>query len=286
MAIEFDDVKEVLERIIISYGVKSRTELADLLSIPLPTINNWVARGSVPGNYIIQCSIETQSNLEWLVTGKLVNASPKNKSTLSLTGKELYKHILSSGGKSVLQRILTAYGFSMQKQLGDLLGLSSGTISTWIRRDYFPGDVVVACALDTGVSLKWLATGMEDEFSKSTANVSQSNTRDIPSYYLESGKLTQEMDWSIDNRFIPESIKFPCYIKGNQSAWIIDKGNIELANGRWLLIIDGYHDIYDITRIPNNQIQVGLLGGDSKFTCSSNDVGCIGQVIFTIENNK
>lgn len=45
------------------------------------------------------------------------------------------------------------------KELGDLLGISSGTISTWVRRDFFPGDVVVTCALDTGVSLEWLATG-------------------------------------------------------------------------------------------------------------------------------
>lgn len=54
------------------------------------------------------------------------------------------------GGKAVLQRILDAYGFTMQKQLGDLHELSSGTISTWVRRNFFPGDVVVACALDTG----------------------------------------------------------------------------------------------------------------------------------------
>jgi lambda repressor-like predicted transcriptional regulator len=63
------------------------------------------------------------------------------------------------GGKAVLGRMLQAYGFSMQKELGDRFGLSSGTISTWVRRNYFPGDVVVVCALDTGVSLRWLATG-------------------------------------------------------------------------------------------------------------------------------
>lgn len=43
------------------------------------------------------------------------------------------------GGKAVLQRILDAYGFTMQKQLGDLHELSSGTISTWVRRNFSPG---------------------------------------------------------------------------------------------------------------------------------------------------
>lgn len=65
------------------------------------------------------------------------------------------------GGKAVLTRMLQAYGFSMQKELGDLYGLSSGTISTWVRRDIL-GDVVVACALDTGVSLRWLARQRRD----------------------------------------------------------------------------------------------------------------------------
>jgi len=36
------------------------------------------------------------------------------------------------GGKAVLTRMLQAYGFGMQKELGDLYGLSSGTISTWV----------------------------------------------------------------------------------------------------------------------------------------------------------
>ncbi|WP_234405960.1 helix-turn-helix transcriptional regulator [Pectobacterium brasiliense] len=47
---------------------------------------------------------------------------------------------------------MDAYGFTLEKQLCDLLGISSGTVSKWVRRDYFPGDVVVICALDTGVS--------------------------------------------------------------------------------------------------------------------------------------
>lgn len=281
MAIEFDNVKEVLERIIVSYGVKSRTELAELLSIPLPTINNWVARGSVPGNYIIQCAIETQANLEWLVTGQLANASPKGVVTSYLTGKELYEQILSSGGKAVLQRILAAYGFSMQKQLGDLLDLSSGTISTWIRRDYFPGDVVVACALDTNVSLRWLATGLGDKYE----HVEIINTLTLNSFVLSSGSLIEDEGWNIDSTFIPDSAKDVCYVKSNTHAWIVDRGNKNIANGRWLLSVDGVYDVYEVTRMPSNKIQVKPNQLDNVFVCNTSDVECFGQVIFTIEKN-
>ncbi|RFU89031.1 phage repressor protein CI [Citrobacter gillenii] len=282
MAIEFDDVKEVLERIIVSYGVKSRTELADLLSIPLPTINNWVARGSVPGNYIIQCSIETQANLEWLVTGNLANASQRDRSSSSLSGRDLYKHILSSGGKAVLQRIMAAYGFSMQKQLGDLLELSSGTISTWVRRDYFPGDVVVACALDTNVSLRWLATGAGNRYEN---DETQLNILELKSMVLTSGNLFDDGLWRVDPSFIPDSAKDACYVKSQSHAWIVDRGNKTIANGRWLLSVDGVYDVYEVTRMPANKIQVRLNQRDNSFVCNTSDVECYGQVVFTIERN-
>jgi hypothetical protein len=110
----------------------------------------------VPGNVFVECAIETGADIEWLVTGELAKA---NSTRATLKGQALYEEVMASGGKPVLRRILDAYGFSMQKELGDLLGISSGTISTWVRRDFFPGDVVVTCALDTGVSLEWLATG-------------------------------------------------------------------------------------------------------------------------------
>ena len=84
-----------------------------------------------------------------------------------------------------MRRILFAYGCTMQKDLGDLLGISSGTISTWVRRDFFPGDVVVACALDTGVSLAWLATGKGEMWENKNEPIS--NRLEIKKCKLESG---------------------------------------------------------------------------------------------------
>lgn len=49
------------------------------------------------------------------------------------------------GGESAVQRLMQAYGFTMKKQLGDHLGAGTGTISTWVKRDYFPGEAIVRC---------------------------------------------------------------------------------------------------------------------------------------------
>lgn len=192
------------------------------------------------------------------------------------------------GGKGVLQRMLDAYGFTMQKQLGEMHGLSSGTISTWVRRDYFPGDVVVACALDTGVSLHWLATGKGDKYeaAKMESNPETERALKIPSHLLSSGKLTQLDGWIADKSIIPDDAINPCYLKGSSSSWIVDLDINEVSNGRWLLIIDGYHDIYDVSRIPNNRIQVHLYGSNTQFECSSNEIDCVGRVLLTINKNN
>ncbi|NUA42408.1 hypothetical protein HAT93_00008 [Dickeya solani] len=180
----------VLERIMSSYGVKTQKELSEVTEIPTNTISNWVQRGNVPGNIILKCALDTGADAGWLVTGEFANANVfTHKSPLK--GKALYEQILSSGGKAVLRRMLDAYGFSTQKELGDLLGIAPGTISTWIRRDFFPGDVVVTCALDTGVSLAWLATG---KGSPQQNDVPVSRHDDsgiclIPRNLLKTGKL-------------------------------------------------------------------------------------------------
>ncbi|WP_139348324.1 helix-turn-helix domain-containing protein [Dickeya dadantii] len=54
---------------------------------------------------------------------------------------------------------MSAYDFTMQKQLCHLHDISSGNVSSWVLCEYFPRDIVVACALATGVSLQWLDSG-------------------------------------------------------------------------------------------------------------------------------
>lgn len=281
MPLEFDGTKEILERMLSSYGVRSRMEYGELVGIPIPTINNWVSRDNVPGNYIIQCALDTGADLEWLVSGNLANASFKSVKGTQLQGKPLYDKILKSGGKPVLNRILAAYGFTMQKELGDMLDLSSGTISTWIRREYFPGDVVVACAIDTGVSLAWLATGEgSPDDNQVTGKGIEPSLCEIPFYKLEDGELCKDGVTFIDSRIFPDNSKPTAFITGGINNWYVDLSNDRMGNGKFLIDIDGYIDIYDVTRLPGNKIKV--LKESSTFECSLDDVSCVGQVITTL----
>lgn len=188
------------------------------------------------------------------------------------------------GGKAVLTRMLQAYGFSMQKELGDLYGLSSGTISTWVRRNYFPGDVVVACALDTGVSLRWLATGkgtMQD--ANPSASAVPGDVRQLKKLRLRGGALEEEGVWAVDSSLLDDSLTLPAYVvKGNHS-WIVDLGSTHPGNGRWLLDIDGDLDVYDVARIPGNRLSVTRQ--ESHFECGVDEVTASGQVFITLDRN-
>ncbi|WP_192456660.1 phage repressor protein CI [Musicola keenii] len=271
----------VLERILSSYGVKTQKELSDVTEIPTNTISNWVQRGNIPGNIILRCALDTGVDAGWLVTGEFAKSNARAEKT-SLKGKTLYEQVLASGGKAVLRRMLDAYGFSTQKEFGDLLGIAPGTISTWIRRDFFPGDVVVTCALDTGVSLEWLATGQGKPFGDEAPVIDDGGDSmlSIPHMTLKAGKLENVGRWKADPLFLPKGLHKPLLVVGGNASWLVDSGVTSIGNGRWLLGIDGKSDIYDVSLLPGRKIHV--VGSVSPFQCGVEEVTPQGLVVLTI----
>ncbi|MCY1909573.1 phage repressor protein CI [Klebsiella pneumoniae] len=269
----------VLERLMSAYGVKMQKDLADLLGIAKHSVSGWVQRDAIPGNIIVRCCLDTGADINWLVTGELANANLEYNSS-KLKGKGLYDEIMGNGGKTVLRRILDAYGFNMQKELGDLLGISSGTISTWVRRDFFPGDVVVTCALDTGVSLEWLATGkgqMRDSKETLATELSIKKSR------LESGALKDAGYWHPDPSMIPPNTNDLLFVDGVNTSWLVDCSASNIANGRWLISIDGALDIFDVIRLPGGKVR--LSNKSAEFECSLTDIKSVGVVVITLEKH-
>lgn len=272
-----DGAAPAIERILSAYGLSSQKELGEKLGIYANNISSWLARDSVPGNVFVECAIETGADIGWLVTGELAKA---NSPHATLKGKELYEEVMASGGKAVLRRILDAYGFSMQKELGDLLGISSGTISTWVRRDFFPGDVVVTCALDTGVSLEWLATGKGQMRANKEAAISNYS---IKKSRLESGELKDAGAWYPDPSMIPSDSEELIFVEGVGSSWLVDRSASNISNGRWLIDIDGALDVFDVIRLPGGRVR--LTNKSAEFECNISDITPAGAVVLTLEKH-
>lgn len=273
------NTQELIERISSSYGVTTQRALAEVLGVPSNSISTWIQRNSLPGKAIIQCSLETGADLNWIMTGEIVNSHLRDAPVLK--GKGLYDEIMANGGKLVLRRLLDAYGFTMQKELGDLLDISSGTISTWIRREYFPGDVVVACALDTGVSLRWLATGKGEMFDSRPDVVTSSIS--IPKKKLVSGVLNDAGNWLMDPALSAVDKNCLVFIDGVGHSWLVNTEAKNIANGRWFVNIDDSYDVYDISRLPGGKIK--LTNPNVSFECGASDVTAFGAVLFTLEKH-
>lgn len=271
---------EIVERLSSAYGVTTQKALAECLGVPAANVSNWVQRDSVPGSAFVKCALDTGSDLHWLTSGKLANANLDTSPSIP-KGEALYNEITSNGGKPVLRRIMDAYGFTLQKQLCELLGISSGTVSTWVRRNYFPGDVVVTCALDTGVSLEWLATG---KGVQAGASAKENTATAIPRKNLMAGVLQEAGSWVGDLSFVPHDFVEPIFIASNSGAWIIDASVSSISNGRWLLGVDDKYDIYDVAMLPGRKISVS--NKVSNFICGIEDVSAAGNVVLTMEYNS
>jgi transcriptional regulator with XRE-family HTH domain len=273
------NAQEVIERLLSAYGVTTQRALAESLNVPSNNVSAWSQRNSVPGSAIIKCVLDTGVDLQWLVNGKLAKANHEREVELP-SGERLLNEITSNGGKAVLRRILDAYGFSLQKQLCELLGISSGTVSTWVRRNYFPGDVVVACALERGVDLQWLATG---KGRRHTDKNKPSTSSAIPRKNLVAGILQDAGLWEINLGFISHNLVEPVFISSSSSAWVVDMNVGEISNGRWLVGIDGKYDVYDVALLPGRKISVTNKG--TNFTCGADEVGTAGKVVLTMDYN-
>ncbi len=286
MRLENSVAADVLERILSAYGFTMQKELSDKLGIAKSNVASWLQRGQVPGNVLVQCALDTGADIQWLVTGVFANANiraaQKSPSPSSLIGHSLITKMLQSGGKPVLQRIMEAYGFKTQKELSEYLGISAGTISTWIRREYFPGDVVITCSLDTGASLAWLATG------SSRDSTIQKNCQSVIPFIsrknLTAGLLVDDENWCFDISIIPHAFKLPVSVFSMNSIWLVDFGSKDVCNGRWLLDINGKCDVYSVAILPGQKINVS--DKTLSFTCHVDEVSIIGQVVITIELNN
>lgn len=281
---EEQSVRDVIDRILVSYGVRTRQAYSDLAKIPLPTISNWVKRGKVPGDYIVQCALDTGADLKWLMEGGELTNVRFEPGHYPMQGIRLMEAMQSSGGKEILQRIMQAYGFTMQKELGDHLGIPSGTMSAWVRREHFPGDVVIVCALDTGASLYWLATGNGGLYeSNVTLPTEQTALAKIRKYRLENGELKKIGNWLADPSMIPDNHDGLMFVEGMGKSWLVDISAKNIANGRWLISIDGAMDVFNVIRLPGNKVR--LSNGSAEFECNLSDITPSGTVIFTIEKH-
>ncbi|WP_181870486.1 phage repressor protein CI [Hafnia paralvei] len=179
------------------------------------------------------------------------------------------------GGKAVVQRILQAYGFTMQKQLHDHLGVGNGTVSTWIKRNYFPGEVVIRCALETGADLEWLATGngVSGVLNPRTA---RPNSIIIPKLEVSGGLLNEIGVFAVDE-ILTTKLLDPCLLVMPNNFYIVDRKERALTEGKWIIEKNKIISVDNLNLYPGGGWKIGDIVWPEK------EIRPVAKIILKIE---
>ncbi|MGP2485628.1 phage repressor protein CI [Pantoea ananatis] len=207
-----------------------------------------------------------------------------------------------SGGRDAINRLIEAYNFSTRQQLCDHLSVSKSTMANRYLRDSFPAEWIIQCALETGVSLLWLATGQGEKDDhqgldkkgngepKGSYDVNPKRIKplskiiapEIDKLSLKSGELIEDGKVILDSSLIPAEVGNPAIVEHENSFYLIDRNLRQLVNGLWLINIDEINSLARLSRLPGNRLIVEQ--GSTSFECSIDDIEVLGRALSTIKS--
>lgn len=200
-----------------------------------------------------------------------------------------------SGGRDAINRLIKAYNFSSRQQLCEHLEVSKSTMANRYLRDSFPAEWVIQCALETGASLLWLATGQGDMYACENEETNLKNeppvtvrplskivAPSIKRVELKNGELQASDEILLDSSLLDGDSSNALFVKTANNSFVVDTSVKQVSNGFWLVDMDGVKSIVKIARIPGNKIVVNQ--DDTSFECSVDDVEVVGRAVKVIKN--
>ena len=100
--------------------------------------------------------------------------------------------------EALLNRICEVYGFTQKIQLANHFKIAASSLQNRYTRGNMSYDFAVHCALETGVSLKWLMTG---EGEKNLSSNNMPSSIELSLFELSEGELIKIGILSFDQQF-------------------------------------------------------------------------------------
>lgn len=180
----------------------------------------------------------------------------------------------NQGGKAAIERLVEAYGFTTRQALADHLGVSKSTLANRYMRDTFPADWIIQCALETGVSLRWLATADGPMHLDARSQVIS-----LPKERINDGRLSKDGYLIFDLSLLPNELNNISAIESDKVIYLIRRDMIEINDGLWVIAIDDIFSVRELVRLPNNRVM--LETNSKKIECNIDDITIIAKVIMT-----
>ncbi|WP_435249916.1 phage repressor protein CI [Vibrio sp. nBUS_14] len=192
------------------------------------------------------------------------------------------------GGREVTERMKEVTKTRDFKSLGDALGISKGTISTWHQRELTPFEVILRLHLKTGASIKYLALGEGEAFpdqvvQEHTSKKNEAKTLfDVDYFTLVNGKLVGNETLAFDKSYLDKlGVLNVMGIEHDGTTFIVDKEVHQAVSGTYLVDMDGLLSLNDIQRLPGKKLAISFNG--STLTVEEDEVRVVGRVALVME---
>ncbi|PMN30005.1 transcriptional regulator [Vibrio lentus] len=192
------------------------------------------------------------------------------------------------GGREVTERMKKVTKTRDFKSLGDVLGISKGTISTWHQRELTPFEVILRLHLKTGASIKYLALGEGKAFpdqvvQEHTSKKNEAKTLfDVDYFTLTNGKLVGNKTLAFDKSYLDKlGVLNVMGIEHDGTTFIVDKEVHQAVSGTYLVDMDGLLSLNDIQRLPGKKLAISFNG--STLTVEEDEVRVVGRVALVME---
>jgi len=174
--------------------------------------------------------------------------------------------------EEVLDRICQVYGFNQKIQLANHFDIAASTLQNRYSRGNISYDFAAHCALETGVNLKWILTGegpqRNDDRSASSVQLQM--------FTLSEGRLSENGILTVGQELFGKTLKNAMCVRNEGKSYIVEQ-DAPLADGSWLVDVEGAVSLRELTVLPGKRLHVA--GGKVPFECGIDEIKQLGRIV-------
>ncbi len=174
--------------------------------------------------------------------------------------------------EDVLDRICQVYGFNQKIQLANHFDIAASTLQNRYTRGNISYDFAAHCALETGVNIKWILTG---EGPQRNDDRSDSSVQ-LQMFTLSEGRLSENGILKIGQELFGKILKNAMCVRNEGKSYIVEQ-DAPLADGSWLVDVEGAVSLRELTVLPGKRLHVA--GGKIPFECGIDEIKQLGRVV-------
>lgn len=301
--VEIEGGKELIERLKTLFGCYNQTSLAELLNISPATLSIWATRNSTPHELLIRLSIRLNISLEVLCFGEHQEIVELRQKVLSLKKQDIKVPLDADGGRTLIERLLHLFKVRTRIELGDLLGITAGTFSTWTTRNTVPYELIARIHLNTGVSLSYLCFGKGEEYpanaprrKKTIQQITAMFKRDaepetkaldesINVYNIENGQLVPQTHYEFNFEAAQAFGLSPDHealvLQHANKLLFVSTAEKTVTEGTYLYRINDVYKIGAMKLLPDGKVY--LLDNGERYEVNSEATHIHGKVVSVLE---